>query len=188
MKVVSTRIPNEAYDALQEYCNQNSQNLSQGLASALHVLLQNNKDKELSFKKDAEGPTKISKKSDKSGEEEKMKDLSVFEALLEESNQKMADTFNKSIEGLNNVLKEKFDPNKLPGGDKMDQDTKDYLDKIGQSVEKQGKMLEGLFGEREHKENENRVRQIVKDALKPVSDEVKLIRGMVCDDEGNCRL
>lgn len=188
MKVVSTRVSNEVFDALQQHCNQNSQNLSQGLASALHVFLQNNKDKELSAKKDAEDPAKVSEESDKPGEEEGMKDLSTFEALLEESNQKMADTFSKSIEGLSNVLKEKFDPNKLPGGDKMDQDTKDYLDKIGKSLEKHGKMLEGLFGERKEKENQNRIKQLVTDALGPVVKEVKLIKGMVCDDQGNCRL
>jgi len=95
---------------------------------------------------------------------------------------------NKSNENLVNRLKETFGGNTPPGGEKMDQDTKDYLDKIGQGLEKQGKMLEGLFGERERKENENRVKQIINDALKPVIGEQKFIRGLVCDDEGNCRL
>lgn len=111
--------------------------------------------------------------------------LSQEDDMNKEETQVLID---KSNENLINTLKKTLGGNTPPGGDKMDQDTKDYLDKIGKGLEKQGKMLEGLFGEREQKEGENRVRQIVKDALKPVSDEVKLIRGMVCDDEGNCRL
>lgn len=124
-----------------------------------------------------EDEKKTNGSSEKNRSQEDDMELKQFEAAL-----------NKSNESLMNALKKTLGGNTPPGGDKMDQDTKNYLDKIGKGLEKQGKMLEGLFGEREQQESENRVRQIVKDALKPVSDEVKLIRGMVCDDEGNCRL
>ena len=120
---------------------------------------------------------KIDKSKKENKTQENNMDEKEVQALMDERDQKLLDIFSK-----------KFGGDTPPGGDKMDQDTKDYLDKIGKSVEKQGKILEGLFGERERKENEDRVRQIIKDALKPVLGEQKLIRGMICDDEGNCRL
>ena len=120
---------------------------------------------------------KINRSNEKNSSEESDMDLKQLETAL-----------NKSNESLINRLKKTLGGNAPPGGDKMDQDTKEYLDKVGQSIEKQGKMLEGLYGEREQKESENRVKQIVKDAVKPVINEQKFIRGLVCDDEGNCRL
>jgi len=123
-------------------------------------------------------------KNEKNTFQEDNMELKQFEAAL-----------NKSNESLINTLKKTLGGNTPPGGDKMDEDTRKYLENIGKSVEnqgksleKQGKMLEGIFGEREQKETDNRFKAIAEGVVEPVIKELKLVKGMVCDDKGNCRL
>jgi len=102
------------------------------------------------------------------------------QALIDRSNEKVIDMLNK-----------KFGGDTPPGGDKMDQDTKDYLEKIGKSLEEHGKILEGLFGERERKENEKRFGELIEEQIKPVKDaydglskKIGRVEKLVCNEDG----
>jgi len=102
------------------------------------------------------------------------------QALIDRSNEKMIDMLNK-----------KFGGNTPPGGDKMDQDTKDYLEKLTQGVARQGEMLEKLFGEQQQKENEKRFGELIEEQIKPVKDaydglskKIGRVEKLVCNEDG----
>lgn len=100
--------------------------------------------------------------------------------LIDKSNEKMIDMLNK-----------KFGGNTPLGGDKMDQDTKDYLEKLTQGVTRQGEMLDKLFGEQQQKENEKRFGELIEERIKPVKDaydglsrKIGRVEKLVCNEDG----
>jgi len=123
---------------------------------------------------------KISGSNEKNVSQEDDMDLKQFETAL-----------NKSNENLANRLKETFGGNTPPGGDKMDQDTKDYLEKLTQGVARQGEMLDKLFGEQQQKENEKRFGELIEERIKPVKDaydglskKIGRVEKLVCNEDG----
>ncbi|MBA7689673.1 hypothetical protein ES703_98181 [subsurface metagenome] len=104
----------------------------------------------------SENEEKIDKSKKENPSQEKNMDEKQVLDLLDKRDQKLLDRVNK-----------KYGGNTPPGGDKMDQELRDYfskIDKIGQSVENQGKilenqgkMLEGVFGERKRKEGSGNI-------------------------------
>jgi len=125
----------------------------------------------------SEDEERIDSSKKKNPSQENDMDEKGVQALIDKSNEKIIDIFSKKLGG-----------DMPPGGDKMDQDTKEFLGKIGESVEKHGKMLEGLFGEQQRKENEARFQELIKEQIKPVQEALTKRIGEVekkfCNEDG----
>jgi len=127
--------------------------------------------------KNEEKINKANKENLSQGDDMNEKETQV---LIDRSNEKMIDMLNK-----------KFGGNTPPGGDKMDQDTKNYLEKLTQGMAKQGEMLDRLFGEKQQKENEKRFGELIEERIKPVKDaydglskKIGRVEKLVCNEDG----